>query len=117
MLVEQHADEQRERVAAQQFVGGVVLGDAEGRHTHMVPQGRSGGTGTKLWVQDAGEDATKRAVKPSLGNLGLDHLDLYLIHQPFGDYYGAWRAMQHSTGRGCSRRSWCPTSPPTGWST
>jgi 2,5-diketo-D-gluconate reductase A len=49
---------------------------------------------TKLWVQDAGQDATKRAVETSLGNLGLDHLDLYLIHQPFGDYYGAWRAMQ-----------------------
>ena len=45
-------------------------------------------------MQDAGQDTTKRAVETSLGNLGLDHLDLYLIHQPFGDYYGAWRAMQ-----------------------
>ncbi|MFC9912877.1 aldo/keto reductase [Streptomyces sp. NPDC127197] len=49
---------------------------------------------TKLWVQDAGEDSTKRAFDRSLRRLGLDYLDLYLIHQPFGDYYGAWRAMQ-----------------------
>jgi 2,5-diketo-D-gluconate reductase A len=55
---------------------------------------------TKLWVQDAGQDATKRAVETSLGNLGLDHLDLYLIHQPFGDYYGAWRAMQDLNRQG-----------------
>src|SRR3954467_5017454 len=49
---------------------------------------------------DAGQDATKRAVETSLGNLGLDHLDLYLIHQPFGDYYGAWRAMQDLNRQG-----------------
>jgi 2,5-diketo-D-gluconate reductase A len=49
---------------------------------------------TKVWVQDAGEDATKKAVDTSLRNLGLDYLDLYLIHQPYGDYYGSWRAMR-----------------------
>jgi 2,5-diketo-D-gluconate reductase A len=49
---------------------------------------------TKLWVSDTGEDNTKRAFEKSLQRLGLDHLDLYLIHQPFGDYYGSWRAMQ-----------------------
>jgi 2,5-diketo-D-gluconate reductase A len=49
---------------------------------------------TKLWVQDAGEANTVRAVEKSLQRLGLDYLDLYLIHQPFGDYYGEWRAMQ-----------------------
>lgn len=49
---------------------------------------------TKLWVSDTGEDATKRAVEKSLQRLGLDHLDLYLIHQPFGDVYGSWRAME-----------------------
>src|SRR3954451_20615353 len=58
---------------------------------------------TKLWVQDAGQDATKRAVETSLGNLGLDQLDLYLIHQPFGDYYGAWRAMQDLNRQGVLR--------------
>lgn len=49
---------------------------------------------TKLWVQDAGYDNTKRAFQRSLDKLGLDYLDLYLIHQPMGDYYGAWRAME-----------------------
>ena len=49
---------------------------------------------TKLWVSDTGEDNTKRALERSLQRLGLDYLDLYLIHQPFGDYYGSWRAMQ-----------------------
>ncbi|MFE4755827.1 aldo/keto reductase [Streptomyces mirabilis] len=56
---------------------------------------------TKLWIQDAGEENTKRAFETSLGKLGLDHLDLYLIHQPFGDVHGSWRAMQnlHREGR------------------
>lgn len=49
---------------------------------------------TKLWVQDTGEEDTARAFDSSLQRLGLDHLDLYLIHQPFGDVYGSWRAMQ-----------------------
>ena len=49
---------------------------------------------TKLWVQDAGYDGTLKAFDRSLKQLGLDHIDLYLIHQPFGDYYGAWRAME-----------------------
>lgn len=56
---------------------------------------------TKLWIQDAGEERAKHAFDLSLERLGLDYLDLYLIHQPFGDYYGAWRAMQqlHRDGR------------------
>ncbi|OWA34544.1 2,5-diketo-D-gluconic acid reductase [Saccharibacillus sp. O16] len=49
---------------------------------------------TKLWVQDADYDRAKLAFNKSLEKLGLDDLDLYLIHQPFGDYYGAWRAME-----------------------
>ena len=49
---------------------------------------------TKVWIQDAGYEATKKAFEKSLENLGLDYLDLYLIHQPFGDYYGAWSAME-----------------------
>jgi 2,5-diketo-D-gluconate reductase A len=49
---------------------------------------------TKLWIQDAGDDATKQAFERSLQRLQLEYLDLYLIHQPFGDVYGAWRAMQ-----------------------
>ena len=49
---------------------------------------------TKLWISDAGEENAKRAFENSLQRLGLDYLDLYLIHQPFGDYYGSWRAME-----------------------
>ncbi|WP_166140046.1 aldo/keto reductase [Nocardioides ochotonae] len=49
---------------------------------------------TKLWIQDAGEESAARAFDASLQRLGLDHLDLYLIHQPYGDYYGAWRTMR-----------------------
>lgn len=49
---------------------------------------------TKLWVQDAGYEKAKAAFSRSIEKLGLDYLDLYLIHQPMGDYYGAWRAME-----------------------
>lgn len=49
---------------------------------------------TKLWTQDASYDGAKKAFQTSLENLGLDYLDLYLIHQPVGDYYGAYRAME-----------------------
>jgi len=49
---------------------------------------------TKLWVQDQGYEAAKKAATASLERLGLDYLDLYLIHQPFGDVYGSWRAME-----------------------
>lgn len=49
---------------------------------------------TKLWVQDTGYESTKRAFEKSLKRLQLDYLDLYLIHQPYGDVYGSWRAME-----------------------
>lgn len=49
---------------------------------------------TKLWVQDAGYEAAKKAVETSMKKLGLEYLDLYLIHQPMGDYIGAYRAME-----------------------
>ncbi|WP_406335706.1 aldo/keto reductase [Streptomyces sp. NBC_00203] len=49
---------------------------------------------TKLWVQDTGEENTRRAFDTSLRKLGLDYLDLYLIHQPYGDVHGSWRAME-----------------------
>lgn len=49
---------------------------------------------TKLWISDAGYESAKAAFAESLQKLGLDYLDLYLIHQPYNDVYGAWRAMQ-----------------------
>src|SRR5215204_2109881 len=49
---------------------------------------------TKLWIQDAGYESAKQAFERSLQRLQLEYLDLYLIHQPFGDVYGAWRAME-----------------------
>jgi 2,5-diketo-D-gluconate reductase A len=58
---------------------------------------------TKLWVQDPGESNTKRAFEASLKRLGLDHVDLYLMHQPYGDYYSQWRAMQDLQAQGLVR--------------
>ena len=55
---------------------------------------------TKLWVQDADYEGAKKAIQTSLDNLGLDYLDLYLIHQPMGDYIGAYRAMEEAYKEG-----------------
>lgn len=55
---------------------------------------------TKLWVQDADYESAKKAIESSLEKLGLDYLDLYLIHQPMGDYAGAYRAMEEAYKEG-----------------
>lgn len=55
---------------------------------------------TKLWIADAGYDKAKKAFETSLKKLQLDYLDLYLIHQPYGDVYGAWRAMEELYAEG-----------------
>lgn len=55
---------------------------------------------TKLWIEDAGYEKTKAAFQKSLDKLRLDYLDLYLIHQPFGDVYGSWRAMEELLAEG-----------------
>lgn len=55
---------------------------------------------TKLWITDTSYEGAKRGFQRSLDRLGLDYVDLYLIHQPFNDYYGAWRAMEELYAEG-----------------
>ena len=55
---------------------------------------------TKLWVQDASYEGAKAALETSLKKLGLSYIDLYLIHQPMGDYIGAYRAMEEAYKEG-----------------
>ena len=56
---------------------------------------------SKVWIQDAGYEETMRSFEKTLENLGTDYLDLYLIHMPYGDYHGSWRAMEelHRAGK------------------
>ncbi len=58
---------------------------------------------TKLWVQDASYEGAKKAFETSMKKLGLEYLDLYLIHQPMGDYIDAWRAMEELYKEGVIR--------------
>ena len=58
---------------------------------------------TKLWVQDASYEGAKKAFEVPMKKLGLEYLDLYLIHQPMGDYMGAWRAMEELYKEGVIR--------------
>lgn len=55
---------------------------------------------TKLWVQDASYEAAKKAIQTSLDKLGTEYIDLYLLHQPMGDYFGAYRAMEEAYKEG-----------------
>jgi diketogulonate reductase-like aldo/keto reductase len=67
---------------------------------------------TKLWIQDAGDERAKQAFERSLQRLQLDYLDLYLIHQPIGDVYGSWRAMQELYREGRIRAIGVSNFPP-----
>lgn len=51
---------------------------------------------SKLWVSDANYERAKKSIETSLNNLGVDYLDLYLLHQPYGDVSGAWRALEEA---------------------
>jgi 2,5-diketo-D-gluconate reductase A len=67
---------------------------------------------TKLWISDTGYENTKRAFERSLQRLQLEYLDLYLIHQPIGDVYGAWRAMEELCDEGRIRAIGVSNFPP-----
>jgi 2,5-diketo-D-gluconate reductase A len=58
---------------------------------------------TKLWIQDPGESNARAAFERSLARLGVEYVDLYLIHQPLGDYYSFWRAMEKLHAEGLAR--------------
>ncbi len=102
--VYQIAPEETERVVAQALEAGYRSLDTAAAYGNEAAVGRAIAISgipreelfitTKLWVQDDGKTQTPSAFARSMQNLGLEYLDLYLIHQPFGDYYGEWRAMQ-----------------------
>ncbi|WP_300719637.1 aldo/keto reductase [uncultured Desulfovibrio sp.] len=95
---------QCERAVADALAAGYRLVDTAAAYLNEEAVGRAIRTSgiaredifvtTKLWIQDAGYESARVAFRRSLDRLGLDYLDLYLIHQPFNDYYGAWRAME-----------------------
>ncbi|MDY6321584.1 MAG: aldo/keto reductase [Succinivibrio sp.] len=58
---------------------------------------------SKVWIQDTGYENTLRSFQKTLKNLGTDYLDLYLIHMPYGDYHGSWRAMENLVNEGLVR--------------
>ena len=55
---------------------------------------------SKLWLQDYGYEAAKKGIDASLSKLGLDYIDLYLLHQPYGDVAGAWKALEEAKAQG-----------------
>jgi diketogulonate reductase-like aldo/keto reductase len=67
---------------------------------------------TKLWIQRNGYEGTRKAFENSLERLQLDYIDLYLIHQPFGDVYGEWRAMEELYQQGKVRAIGVSNFPP-----
>jgi 2,5-diketo-D-gluconate reductase A len=106
--------EQTERAVSEALAAGYRLIDTAAAYGNEEAVGRaikSSGiprhelfVTTKLWVQDApAEENTERAFATSLRKLGLDHIDLYLMHQPYGDVYGQWRAMESLHREGLTR--------------
>ncbi|KRL78417.1 aldo/keto reductase [Secundilactobacillus paracollinoides] len=70
---------------------------------------------SKLWLQDYGEEAAQKAIELSLTKLGLDYLDLYLLHQPYGDVPGAWRALETAKQAGKIRSIGVSNMTPKLW--
>ncbi|MEU2663491.1 aldo/keto reductase [Micromonospora sp. DT46] len=108
--VYQVPDEQTEQVVTDALVAGYRLIDTAASYGNEEAVGRAIARSgiprdelfitTKMWIQHTGKDTAKREFDKSLRNLGLDYLDLYLIHQPLGDYYSSWHAMQDLYGEG-----------------
>lgn len=71
---------------------------------------------SKLWLQDYGYEAAKKGIETSLRKLGLDYMDLYLIHQPYGDVPGAWKAMEEAKAAGKIRSIGVSNMTPKIWS-
>nr|WP_215661184.1 aldo/keto reductase [Secundilactobacillus kimchicus] len=70
---------------------------------------------SKLWLQDYGVEAATTAIQTSLTKLGLDYLDLYLLHQPYGDVVGAWQALENAKEKGLIRSIGVSNMTPTLW--
>lgn len=70
---------------------------------------------SKLWLQDYGYEAAKKGIEASLKKLDLDYMDLYLIHQPYGDVPGAWRAMEEAKAEGKIRSIGVSNMTPAIW--
>jgi len=103
-------DEQTEQVVTDALAAGYRLIDTAASYGNEEAVGRAIAKSgilrdelfitTKMWIQHTGKDTARREFDKSLRNLGLDYLDLYLIHQPLGDYYSSWHAMQDLYGEG-----------------
>ncbi|RGY97473.1 aldo/keto reductase [Clostridium sp. AM58-1XD] len=70
---------------------------------------------SKLWLQDYGYEAARKGIESSLSKLGLDYMDLYLIHQPYGDVPGAWKAMEEAKNAGKIRSIGVSNMTPKIW--
>ena len=72
---------------------------------------------SKLWIQDYGNEAAKEGLETSLKNLGFDYLDLYLLHQPYGDVLGAWKALEEAKKVGKVKSIGVDNMTPKFWNT
>lgn len=70
---------------------------------------------SKLWLQDYGYEAAKRGLEDSLTKLGMDYIDLYLLHQPYGDVTGAWKALEEAKAQGKIRSIGVSNMTPKIW--
>ena len=72
---------------------------------------------SKLWIQDYGYEAAKKGLETSLKNLGFDYIDLYLLHQPYGDVAGAWKALEEARAEGKVKSIGVSNMTPKIWNT